>query len=87
MLVPEGKDAELVNRVIYDELCLGILSEKSKRSYLRIIGQLTEQGAQGIVRGCTEIGLLIRQEDTGVPLFDTACIHALAAVRYALGRT
>ena len=87
VLVPEGKDAELVNRVIYDELCLGILSEKSKRSYLRIIGQLTEQGAQGIVLGCTEIGLLIRQEDTGVPLFDTACIHALAAVRYALGRT
>lgn len=87
VLVPEGKDAELVNRVIYDELCLGILSEKSKRSYLRIIGQLTEQGAQGIVLGCTEIGLLIRQEDTAVPLFDTACIHALAAVRYALGRT
>ncbi len=87
VLVPEGKDAELVNRVIYDELCLGILSEESKRSYLRIIGQLTEQGAQGIVLGCTEIGLLIRQEDTGVPLFDTACIHALAAVRYALGRT
>ena len=87
VLVPEGKDAELVNRVIYDELCLGILSEKSKRSYLRMIGQLTEQGAQGIVLGCTEIGLLIRQEDTGVPLFDTACIHALAAVRYALGRT
>lgn len=87
VLVPEGKDAELVNRVIYDELCLGILSEESKRSYLRMIGQLTEQGAQGIVLGCTEIGLLIRQEDTGVPLFDTACIHALAAVRYALGRT
>ena len=87
VLVPEGKDAELVNRVIYDELCLGILSEESKRSYLRIIGQLTEQGAQGIVLGCTEIGLLIRQEDTGVPLFDTACIQALAAVRYALGRT
>ena len=87
VLVPEGKDAELVNRVIYDELCLGILSEESKRSYLRIIRQLTEQGAQGIVLDCTEIGLLIRQEDTGVPLFDTACIHALAAVRYALGRT
>ena len=87
VLVPEGKDAELVNRVIYDELCLGILSEESKRSYLRMIGQLAEQGAQGIVLGCTEIGLLIRQEDTGVPLFDTACIHALAAVRYALGKT
>ena len=84
VLVPEGEDAELVNRVIYEELCRGICSEASRRAYLQIIGRLAGRGAQGVILGCTEIGLLVRQEDIETPLFDTTRIHALAAVQYAL---
>ncbi len=79
VMVPGPEDIELVNRVIFEELCLGIVSEQSKKEYLRIIQEMGNQGAQGVVLGCTEIGLLIRQEDTELPVFDTAQIHAQKA--------
>ncbi|MEG0803633.1 MAG: aspartate/glutamate racemase family protein [Pygmaiobacter sp.] len=86
VIIPADTDAELVNRVIFDELCRGIISPKSKDDYLRIIAELQQQGAQGVVLGCTEIGLLIQQEDTPLPVFDTAQIHARKAALYAIGQ-
>ena len=84
VLVPDGGDIELVNRIIFSELCLGILSEQSKRDCLRIMEQLAGRGAQGVVLGCTELGLLIRQEDTQITLFDTTEIHAAKAAELAV---
>ena len=86
ILVPEEGDRSIINSIIYHELCLGITADNSKRSVLAIIDKLAAQGAQGIILGCTEIGLLIQQEDTDIRLFDTACIHAQRAALYALGR-
>lgn len=83
ILVPEAKDIEIINRVIFEELCLGIVSEHSKKEYLRIISQLEELGAQGVILGCTEIGLMIGQADTSLPVFDTAKIHAQEAALFA----
>ena len=84
VLVPGPADRETVNRVIYEELCLGTVNPDSKREYLRIIEALGQQGAQGVILGCTEIGLLIRQEDCALPVFDTTQIHARQAALYAL---
>ena len=84
VLTPNAADMNTVNRVIFDELCRGVVSPGSKREFLRIIGDLARQGAQGVVLGCTEIGLLIGQEDTDLPVFDTTRIHAQAAVEEAL---
>jgi len=84
VVVPDGGDIELVNRIIFSELCLGILSEQSKRDCLRIMEQLAGRGAQGVVLGCTELGLLIRQEDTQITLFDTTEIHAAKAAELAV---
>lgn len=84
VLVPDEADRKYLNHVIFHELCLGELREASKREFLRIIAGLAEQGAQGVILGCTEIGLLIRQEDTKVPLFDTTRIHAESAARMAM---
>lgn len=84
VLIPECADIELINRVIYDELCLGIISEASKREFLRIIDLLADKGAQGVVLGCTEIGLLIQQADTPLPVFDTTLIHATKAALIAV---
>lgn len=86
VLIPDDDDIELVNHVIYDELCLGIISEKSKKEYLRIIARLADKGAQGVILGCTEIGLLIKQEDTILPVFDTTQIHGTKAAMYAIGK-
>jgi aspartate racemase len=86
VLIPTDADVEIVNRVIYDELCLGVISEESRREYVRIIEQLTGKGAQGVILGCTEIGLLIRQEHTSLPIFDTTHIHARKAVELAAGK-
>lgn len=85
VLIPGAEDVELVNHVIFDELCLGTLKADSKAQFLRIIGDLSSQGAQGVILGCTEIGLLISQEDTPLPVFDTTLIHAARAVETALG--
>lgn len=84
ILIPNEQDRKLIHRVIYQELCFGKIEDKSKQAYLSIVDKLAKQGAEGIILGCTEIGLLISQEDTNVPLFDTATIHALAAVEEAL---
>lgn len=84
VLIPGEADVELVNRVIFDELCLGELKPESKAEFLRIIEGLAAQGAQGVILGCTEIGLLIQQADTALPVFDTTLIHAARAVELAL---
>ena len=82
--VPSEADRQLVHDVIYSELCHGLTSDASRDEFRRIIQQLTDQGCQGIILGCTEIGLLIKPADSPVPLFDTTAIHAEAAVDFAL---
>ena len=84
VIVPNDDDVDVVNRVIYDELCLGKIFEKSKAAYLDIIHKLARNGSQGIILGCTEIGLLIQQSDTDIPLFDTTLIHAEQAALKSL---
>jgi len=84
VLVPDAAGRDVVHRVIYEELVLGQLHAESKAQYLRIIDDLAARGAQGIILGCTEIGLLVQQDDCRVPLFDTTRIHAEAAVEFAL---
>jgi aspartate racemase len=84
VLVPPPGDREIVHRVIYDELCRGVVREESRSEYRRIVGDLEGAGAEGIILGCTEIGLLFRPEDARVPVFDTTHIHAEEAARYAL---
>ena len=84
VIIPVEEDMDFVHRVIYEELCAGIIETDSKRSYAEIIGRLVKEGAEGIILGCTEIGLLVKQADSPVPLFDTTEIHAQAAVKYAL---
>lgn len=85
VLVPDQTDIDYVNSVIYNELCLGIISDKSKEKYLHILDLLAERGAKGAVLGCTEIGLLIGQADSNLPLFDTTIIHAEKAARISMG--
>ncbi len=84
VLIPEDDDRDFINRVIFDQLCLGTLLPASRERFVRIIEDLHQKGAQGAILGCTEIGLLVKQGDTKVPLFDTTPIHALAAVQLAL---
>lgn len=84
VVIPSEEDRLVVHQVIYDELCLGQIKQDSKERYCEIMGNLVQQGAQGIVLGCTEIGLLVGAEDSPVPVFDTTRIHAEAAVEYAL---
>lgn len=84
VLVPDQQDRQLVHDVIYQQLCLGEIRDESKREYLRIIDQLAAQGAEAVILGCTEIGLLVQQQDTATPLFDTTVIHAQRAVELAL---
>ncbi|MDK2966740.1 aspartate/glutamate racemase family protein [Lacrimispora sp.] len=84
VLIPEAKDIEAVNSIIYNELCLGTVLETSKETYLRIIDSLKNRGAQGVILGCTEIGLLIQQEDVDLPVFDTTKIHAVKAAKLSL---
>ena len=83
VLIPQGEDIETVNRVIYEELCVGILKEESREAFRRVIRDLKERGAQGVILGCTEIGLLIAQKDSVLPVYDTTQIHAEAAARAA----
>jgi aspartate racemase len=84
VLIPGPADRAIVHRVIYEELVLGRIEPASKKEYLRIIASLADAGAEGIILGCTEIGLLVSQADSRLPLFDTTRIHALAAVQFAL---
>ena len=84
VVTPKEPDRELVHRVIYDKLCLGIVDDSSRNEYRRIMTMLSARGAQGIILGCTEIALLVQPEDSPVPLFDTAEIHARGAANLAL---
>jgi len=84
VLIPDQQDREIIHRVIYQELVLGKIISTSRGEYLRIIEKLVSAGAEGIILGCTEIGLLVKTEDCQVPLFDTTLIHAEAAVEKAL---
>ncbi|MGW2561429.1 aspartate/glutamate racemase family protein [Streptomyces sp. NPDC001514] len=85
VLTPDAAGRAEVHRVIYEELCLGVVREESRRAYQRVIGELVDRGAEGVILGCTEIELLIRPEDSPVPVFATTRLHAEAAVRAALG--
>lgn len=84
VLVPESEQRALIHRVIYDELCQGVIEQKSRNAYLDIIGELAHQGAQTIILGCTEIGLLIDSSQTDIQLLDTTAVHAQAAVDFIL---
>ena len=84
VLVPDDADRKIVHDVIYQELCLGQFVESSKTEYLRIIAQLSSQGAEAVILGCTEIGMLVNQTDTHVKLCDTTAVHAAKAVEYAI---
>ncbi len=84
VLVPPAEDRAAVHRVIYDELCLGVVSEGARTSYQDVIARLVDAGAEGVVLGCTEIELLIQQEHSPVPVFPTTLLHARAAVDLAL---
>lgn len=84
VVVPSEKDRDKVNEVIYTELCLGKITSQSREYYKRVIENLIQEGAKGIILGCTEIGLLIKQEDVSVPILDTTRIHAVEAVHFAL---
>lgn len=86
VIIPEETERQTVHDVIYNELCLGTIRQTSRDRFRNIIKNLAAKGAQGIILGCTEIPLLVRQEDSEVPLFDTTRIHAEAAVEYALKR-
>ena len=86
VIVPEAEDRHEVHRIIYDELVQGVISEASRAVYRGVMERLGERGAQAIVLGCTEIMLLVREEDSALPLFDTTALHALAAVDMALAQ-
>lgn len=85
VIVPDADGRELVHKVIYEELCLGRIRDESREAYRRIIAELAARGAQGVILGCTEIGLLIGPADVDVPLFDTTALHARAAALAAIG--
>lgn len=84
VIVPSEEEREIINKVIYEELCLGKIQQNSRDYYKKVIQGLIESGAKGIILGCTEIGLLVKPEDSDVPLFDTAYIHAFEAVNMSL---
>lgn len=84
VMVPALRDREVIHRVIYEELCLGKITDGSRSEYRRIMASLVDQGAEAIILGCTEISLLVGQNDAAVPLFDTTAIHARKAAERAL---
>ena len=84
-IIPSEEDIEYINKSIYVEFSKGIFLPETKKRYLHIIDELVIQGAEGIIFGCTEIPILVKQEDCGVPVFDTGYIHVMAAVDFALG--
>ena len=84
VIVPDAEARQTVNRIIYDELCLGVVNPASRTAYRQIIANMIADGAEAIILGCTEIMLLVQPEDSSVPLFDTTTIHAETAVKYAL---
>ena len=83
-MTPGGPERAVVHRVIYEELCLGKIEDSSRAAYATIIDHLGESGAEAVILGCTEIGLLIGAEDSSLPVFDTTALHAAAAVEFSL---
>jgi aspartate racemase len=86
VLIPDAADRDTIHRIIYDELCLGTIRDASRSAYRRIIAKLQENGAEAVILGCTEIGLLIGLDDVAIPTFDTTALHARAAVEMAVPR-
>jgi len=84
VLIPTEEGRETVHRIIYDELVQGSIREDSRKAFLDVIAELQSRGAQGVILGCTEIPLLVKQKDVSIPIFDTTSIHAQAAVDWAL---
>lgn len=84
VLVPDAEERQAVHRIIYDELCVGVINPASRQVYQQVIESLTRRGAQAIILGCTEIGLLVKPEHSALPLLDTTHLHARAAVAFAL---
>jgi aspartate racemase len=84
VMLPSDAEMDVIHQVIYQELCLGVIQPNSRDRYLEIVDELIQKGAEGVILGCTEIGLLIKDGDSRVPFFDTTAIHAQAAVAYAL---
>jgi len=84
IIIPEAEDIETVNSIIYDELCLGEIKETSRAKYIKIIEKLKAKGAQAVILGCTEIGMLIKEKDSPLPVFDTTEIHAYIAAMQAM---
>ncbi len=84
VLIPEDKERQVIHDILYNELCLGEIKELSKGKFQSIIQNLVKRGAQGVILGCTEIPLIVRQEDYEIPLYDTTALHAKAAVDFAL---
>lgn len=84
VVIPTEPDRNTVHRIIYDELCLGIIHESSREAFNQVLASLVGSGAEGVILGCTEISMLVRHEDSAVPLFDTAELHAKYAARWAL---
>ena len=84
VVIPDEQERMIVHNVIYNELCKGIIKDDSKAQYINIINKLALNGAEGVILGCTEIPLLIKQEEVNMPVFDTTTIHAVSAVEYAL---
>lgn len=85
VLVPDADERQAVHRIIYDELCVGVICDESRQVYQRVIESLAARGAQAIILGCTEISLLVKPEHSDLPLLDTTELHAQAAVAFALG--
>jgi aspartate racemase len=84
VLIPEDKERQVIHDILYNELCLGEIKELSKGKFQSIIQNLVKRGAQGVILGCTEIPLIVRQEDYEIPLYDTTALHSRAAVDFAL---
>ena len=84
VLIPDTADVDAINAVIFEELCIGKINKVSRKEFQRIIGEMKEMGAEGVILGCTELGLLIHQSDVSVPLFDTTVIHAKKAAQIAM---
>ena len=82
--IPDAPQREIIHRIIYEELVLGIIRPESRQQYLEIMADMVAKGAEGIILGCTEIGLLVSQAESAVPLFDTTRIHSEAAVEWAI---
>ena len=84
VIIPEDADRQIIHDIIYNELCLGLIKDDSRQKYINIINKLCANGAEGIILGCTEIPLLIKQSDVLIPVYDTTKIHAESAVDFAL---